>query len=220
MIPSSFIQDLLARTDIVDLVGRHVTLKKAGINYKGLCPFHGEKSPSFIVSPSRQTYHCFGCGVHGNALGFLMENAGLGFVEAVKELAQMQGMPVPDDDARPEDREKAKAQKEKQATLTDVMAQATRHWKQQLKKSPRAVAYLKGRGLTGEIAARFGLGLEQPDYNLFVLGEVGSGRASLLHQAMQQAAAQRRAEAQAQLNYYRPRQATLQRQRATFGRKA
>jgi len=158
VIPQSFIQDLLARTDVVDVVGRHVTLKKAGINFKGLCPFHGEKSPSFIVSPSRQTYHCFGCGVHGNALGFLMENAGLGFVEAVKELAQMQGMPVPDDDARPEDREKAKAQKEKQATLTDVMAQATRHWKQQLKKNARAVAYLKGRGLTGEIAARFALG--------------------------------------------------------------
>ncbi len=158
MIPQSFIQDLLARTDVVDVVGRHVTLKKAGINFKGLCPFHGEKSPSFIVSPSRQTYHCFGCGVHGNALGFLMENAGLNFVEAVKELAQMQGMPVPDDDTRPEDRERAKAQKEKQTTLTDVMAQATKHWKQQLKTTPRAVAYLKGRGLTGEVAARFALG--------------------------------------------------------------
>jgi DNA primase len=158
VIPSSFIQDLLARTDIADIVGRHVTLKKAGINYKGLCPFHGEKSPSFIVSPSRQTYHCFGCGVHGNAVGFLMEHAGLGFVEAVKELAQMQGMPVPEDDARPEDREKAKQQKAKQQSLTDVMAKATQHWRQQLKASPRAVGYLKGRGLTGEIAARFALG--------------------------------------------------------------
>jgi len=158
VIPSSFIQDLLARTDIADIVGRHVTLKKAGINYKGLCPFHGEKSPSFIVSPSRQTYHCFGCGVHGNAVGFLMEHAGLGFVEAVKELAQMQGMPVPEDDARPEDREKAKQHKAKQQSLTDVMAKATQHWRQQLKASPRAVSYLKGRGLTGEIAARFALG--------------------------------------------------------------
>ncbi|HEX5310967.1 DNA primase [Aquabacterium sp.] len=158
MIPQSFIQDLLARTDVVEVVGRHVTLKKAGINFKGLCPFHGEKSPSFIVSPSRQTYHCFGCGVHGNALGFLMENGGLGFVEAVKELAQMQGMPVPDDNSSPQDRERAKAQKEKQATLTDVMAQAMKHWKQQLKITPRAVKYLKGRGLTGEIAARFALG--------------------------------------------------------------
>ncbi len=158
MIPPSFIQDLLARTDIVEVVGRYVTLKKAGINFKGLCPFHGEKSPSFIVSPSRQTYHCFGCGVHGNAVGFLMENTGLGFVEAVKDLAQIQGMPVPDDDSKPEDREKAKAQKEKQTSITDVMAKATQHWRQQLKSTPRAVAYLKARGLTGEIAARFGMG--------------------------------------------------------------
>ncbi len=158
MIPPSFIQDLLARTDVADLVGKYVTLKKAGINYKGLCPFHGEKSPSFIVSPTRQTYHCFGCGVHGNAVGFLMEYGGLGFVEAVKDLAQMQGMQVPDDNVRPEERERQKQVKEKQTSLTDVMATATQHWKQQLKKDPRAIAYLKGRGLTGEIAARFALG--------------------------------------------------------------
>ncbi|RTL32622.1 MAG: DNA primase [Burkholderiales bacterium] len=158
MIPPSFIQDLLARTDIADVVGRYVTLKKAGINFKGLCPFHGEKSPSFIVSPTRQTYHCFGCGVHGNAVGFLMEYGGQGFVDAVKDLAQMQGMQVPDDNIRPEERERQRLVKEKQATLTDVMAKAAQHWKQQLKKSPRAVDYLKGRGLTGEIAARFALG--------------------------------------------------------------
>jgi DNA primase len=158
VIPPSFIQDLLARTDVADIVGKYVTLKKAGINFKGLCPFHGEKSPSFIVSPSRQTYHCFGCGVHGNALGFLMEYGGLGFVDAVKDLAQMQGMQVPDDDIRPEERERQRKAKEKQATLTDVMAKAAQHWKQQLKKTPRAVNYLKGRGLTGEIAARFALG--------------------------------------------------------------
>lgn len=163
MIPSSFIQDLLARTDVVDIVGRHVTLKKAGINYKGLCPFHGEKSPSFVVSPSRQTYHCFGCGVHGNAVGFLMEHAGLNFVEAVKELAQINGMLVPEEQASPEDRDKARQQKEKQATLTDVLDKAAQHWKQQLKASPRAVSYLKGRGLTGEVAARFALGYA-PDH--------------------------------------------------------
>ena len=97
MIPSGFIQDLLARVDIIDVVGRHVELKKAGINHKGLCPFHGEKTPSFIVSPSRQTYHCFGCGVHGDAVRFLTEFVGLGFVEAVQELAQQVGMAVPDD---------------------------------------------------------------------------------------------------------------------------
>ncbi|NBD21905.1 DNA primase [Aquabacterium fontiphilum] len=158
MIPPSFIQDLLARTDVADLVGRYVTLKKAGINYKGLCPFHGEKSPSFIVSPSRQTYHCFGCGAHGNAIGFLMEYSGLSFVEAVKDLAQQQGMQVPDDRVDPQERERQRQQKEKQRTLTEVMAQAARHWKKQLKATPRAVTYLKGRGLTGDIAARFGLG--------------------------------------------------------------
>ena len=158
MIPPSFIQDLLARTDIADLVGRYVTLKKAGINFKGLCPFHGEKTPSFVVSPSRQTYHCFGCGVHGNAVGFLMEYSGLSFVEAVKDLAQQHGMQVPDDRSRPEDREQQRQLKEKQRTLNDVLARAAQHWKQQLKQTPRAVNYLKGRGLTGEIAARFGLG--------------------------------------------------------------
>ncbi len=158
MIPSSFIQDLLARTDIVDIVGRHVTLKKAGINHKGLCPFHGEKSPSFIVSPSRQTYHCFGCGAHGNALGFLMEHTGVGFVDAIRDLAQIQGMPVPEERGDPAEREKARQHKEKQQTLTDVLSKATQHWRGELKKSQRAIQYLKGRGLTGEIAARFAMG--------------------------------------------------------------
>ncbi|TBO32400.1 DNA primase [Aquabacterium lacunae] len=158
MIPPSFIQDLLARSDIVDVVGRHVTLKKAGINHKGLCPFHGEKSPSFIVSPSRQTYHCFGCGAHGNAIGFLMEHLGVGFIDAVRDLAQIQGMPVPEEKGDPAEREKAKQIREKQQTLTDVLGKACTHWRGQLKQNRRAIDYLKGRGLTGEIAARFGLG--------------------------------------------------------------
>ncbi len=158
MIPPGFIHDLLARVDIVEVVGRHVELKKAGINHKGLCPFHGEKSPSFIVSPSRQTYHCFGCGVHGNAIGFLMEHTGAGFVEAVEDLAQQVGMQVPEDERSAEQRERAKAEKQKQQSLTDVLARAADYYKAQLRKSPRAVAYLKGRGLTGQIAARFGLG--------------------------------------------------------------
>ena len=158
MIPQPFIQELLARTDIAEVVGRYVQLKKAGINLKGLCPFHGEKTPSFIVSPTRQTYHCFGCGAHGNAVGFLMEHAGMGFVDAVRDLAQQSGLQVPEDDSTPEERERAKAMKERQATLTDVLAKAAEHYRKQLKSSPRAVGYLKGRGLTGEIAARFGLG--------------------------------------------------------------
>jgi len=158
VIPPSFLQDLLARVDIVAVVGRHVELRKAGINHKGLCPFHGEKTPSFTVSPSRQTYHCFGCGAHGNAIGFLMEHAGLGFVEAVHELAAEVGMTVPEDERSPEELERAKAQRERQSTLTEVLAKAAAHYKQQLKAHPRAIDYLKGRGLTGEIAARFALG--------------------------------------------------------------
>ena len=158
MIPPGFIHDLLARVDIVEVVGRHVDLKKAGINHKGLCPFHGEKSPSFIVSPSRQTYHCFGCGVHGNAVGFLMEHTGANFVEAVEDLAQQVGMQVPEDDRSPAQREQAKAEKVRQQSLTDVLARAADFYKAQLRKSPRAIEYLKARGLTGQIAARFGLG--------------------------------------------------------------
>ena len=96
MIPQSFIQDLLNRVDIVDVVGRYVQLKKGGANFGGLCPFHNEKSPSFTVSPTKQFYHCFGCGAHGTAIGFLMEYSGLGFVEAVKDLAQGVGMAVPE----------------------------------------------------------------------------------------------------------------------------
>jgi len=158
VIPPGFIQDLLSRVDIVEVVGRHVELKKAGINHKGLCPFHGEKSPSFIVSPTRQTYHCFGCGVHGNAIGFLMEHTGAGFVEAVEDLAQQTGMQVPQDERSAEERERAQAQKQRQASLTDVLARAGEHYRAQLKKSPRAINYLKQRGLTGQIAAQFGLG--------------------------------------------------------------
>jgi DNA primase len=158
VIPPAFIHDLLARVDIVEVVGRHVQLKKAGINHKGLCPFHGEKSPSFIVSPTRQTYHCFGCGVHGNAVGFLMEHSGLGFIDAVRDLAQQVGMTVPEDESTPAERERAAAQKQRQATLNDVLAKAAEHYRRQLKASPRAVDYLKGRGLSGEIAAQFGLG--------------------------------------------------------------
>jgi len=158
VIPGQFVQDLLARVDIVELVGRTVTLKKAGINYKGLCPFHGEKSPSFIVSPTRQTYHCFGCGVHGDAIRFLCEHHGMGFVDAVTDLAQQVGMPVPEDSSSAEERAEAARKKAQSTTLSDILAKAADHYKQQLKASPRAIAYLKGRGLSGEIAARFALG--------------------------------------------------------------
>lgn len=157
-IPQSFIQELISRADVVEIVGRYVQLKKGGANYMGLCPFHAEKSPSFTVSPTKQFYHCFGCGKHGNAIGFLMEHAGMNFVEAVKDLAQQYGMQVPEDDASPQDRARAAEQREKQATLSDVLEKAGDAWRKHLKSSPRAVDYLKRRGLSGEIAKQFGLG--------------------------------------------------------------
>ena len=157
-IPQSFIQDLLARADVVEIVGRSVQLKKTGANFAGLCPFHAEKSPSFTVSPSKQFYHCFGCGKNGNAIGFLMEHAGMGFVEAVKDLAGEYGMEVPEDNTSPQERERAAQQREKQATLSDVLEKAGRAYRKHLKASPRAIDYLKRRGVSGEIAKAFGLG--------------------------------------------------------------
>ena len=157
-IPQSFIQELIARADVVEIVGRHVQLKKGGANFMGLCPFHGEKSPSFTVSPSKQFYHCFGCGAHGNAIGFLMEHAGMGFVEAVHDLAGQYGLQVPEDDASPAERARAAAQRERQSTLSGVLEKAGEAWRKHLKASARAIDYLKGRGLSGGIAKQFGLG--------------------------------------------------------------
>ncbi len=152
MIPESFIQELLHRIDIVDLIDKYVPLKKAGANYAACCPFHNEKSPSFTVSPSKQFYHCFGCGAHGTAIGFLMEYSGLGFVDAVRDLAQQAGLQVPEDEGRrPVDGPRI-------AALTDVMARAARYYYDQLKRSETAIAYLKKRGLSGEVAQRFGIG--------------------------------------------------------------
>ncbi len=157
-IPQTFIQELLARADVVEIVGRYVQLKKGGANFMGLCPFHGEKSPSFSVSPAKQFYHCFGCGKNGNAISFLMDHAGMTFIEAVKDLAQQYGMQIPEDEASPEDRARALEQKQKQNTLTDVLEKAGEAYRRHLKESPRAVAYFKGRGLSGAIAKQFGLG--------------------------------------------------------------
>ncbi len=152
MIPESYIQELLHRIDVVDLIDGYVPLKKAGANYAACCPFHNEKSPSFTVSPSKQFYHCFGCGAHGTAIGFLMEYSGLGFIDAIKELSSRAGMQMPEDDhRRPENGPKI-------TTLTEVMARAARYYYEQLKTSEPAIDYLKGRGLSGEIAQKFGIG--------------------------------------------------------------
>jgi len=182
-IPQSFIQELIARADVVDVVGRYVQLKKGGANFMGLCPFHSEKSPSFTVSPSKQFFHCFGCGKNGNAIGFLMEHTGMSFVEAVKDLAQSFGMQVPEDDTDPLDRQRAQQQRQRQSTLTEVLAKAAESYRKSLKTSSKAVDYLKGRGLTGEIAKDFGLGYAPegwrslasvfPDYQDALLVESG-----------------------------------------------
>jgi DNA primase len=161
VIPDSFKQDLLNRVDVVDVVQRYVQLRKAGANYVGLCPFHNEKTPSFSVSPTKQFYHCFGCGAHGNAVGFLMAYAAMGYVDAVKELAAQVGMQVPE--SRPRTPEEA-ARKEREPDLYAVMEKAMNFYRGELKKSPRAIEYLKARGLTGEIAARYRIGYAPDDW--------------------------------------------------------
>ncbi|WP_276657093.1 DNA primase, partial [Thauera aminoaromatica] len=178
MIPQSFVQELLSRVDIVDVIERYLPLKKSGANYFACCPFHGEKSASFSVSPSKQFYHCFGCGVHGSAVGFLMEYSGLGFVDAIKELAAQVGLQVPDDG-----RSAAPVHDDASERLYEAMAVAARFYRDQLKPSRQAIDYLKRRGLSGEVAARFGLGyapdewqaLERifPDYQAKTLADAG-----------------------------------------------
>jgi DNA primase len=158
VLPPGFIQDLLARTDIVEVIGRHVELKKAGIHHKGRCPFHNEKTPSFTVSPARQTYHCFGCGAHGDAIRFLMEHTGIGFIDAVRELADRAGVRLPEQDISPAERQRLAEQRDKRIGITEALDRAMQHYRQALKGSPRAIDYLKRRGLSGEIAARFALG--------------------------------------------------------------
>ncbi len=157
-IPTPFLQELLARTDIVEVVGRHVQLKKGGANFSGLCPFHSEKSPSFTVSPSKQFYHCFGCGKNGNAIGFLMDHLGMSFPEAVKDLAQQNGLQVPEEDLSAAERARQNQQRQHQAGLSDLLERAAQAYTGQLKKTSRAVDYLKGRGLSGQVARDFGLG--------------------------------------------------------------
>lgn len=149
-IPQSFINDLIQRVDIVDVIDARLTLKKAGKNYQALCPFHSEKTPSFSVSPDKQFYHCFGCGVSGTALTFLMEFERMEFVEAVEALARMAGVEVP--------RERSSVPEKDHTDLFAILAEAERFFRQALKQHPDAVAYLKRRGLSGEVARDFGVG--------------------------------------------------------------
>lgn len=154
MIPRAFIDELLSRVDIVDVVGKSVTLKKTGSNLQGLCPFHQEKSPSFSVSETKQFYHCFGCGAHGSAISFLMEYAGLTFTDAVEELAQGVGLSVPKEAVAIN----SPLNQQLSSRLFEVMEKAALFYKEALKKDQRAKNYLINRGLSGEVALRFGVG--------------------------------------------------------------
>ena len=177
MIPTDFIQTLLSRVDIVEVIDRYVPLKKAGANYVACCPFHNEKTPSFSVSPSKQFYHCFGCGVHGNAIGFLMEYSGQTYPDAIRTLAETVGLQVP------EEKGPVRPQAQQAPALTALMMDALNYYRSELKRSPVAIEYLKKRGLSGEIAARYGLGyapdgwqnLESvyPDYKAAILKDTG-----------------------------------------------
>ena len=156
-IPRQFIDDLMQRVDIVEVIDSRVPLKKAGREYHACCPFHNEKTPSFTVSPTKQFYHCFGCGAHGTALGFLMDYEHMDFVDAVEELARSAGIEVPREAGPAGERDRT----DTTARLYELLAEAARYFRQQLRHHPeakRAVDYLKRRGLSGEIAQAYGLG--------------------------------------------------------------
>ena len=159
MIPNDFVQTLLARVDIVDVIDRLVPLKKAGANYQACCPFHSEKTPSFTVSPTKQFYHCFGCGAHGTAIGFLMEYAGKSFPEAVEALARDAGLEVPRVE-KPGERER----REEEVDICETLLAAAKFYRAQLREAPTAIDYLKRRGLTGAVAAHFGIGYAPPGW--------------------------------------------------------
>ena len=166
MIPSDFIDELLAKVDIVDIIDEQVPLKKGGANYMACCPFHKEKTPSFSVSPTKQFYHCFSCGAHGSAIGFVMEHQGLSFPEAVQFLADRVGMAVPKVRGQNDNPEVRAERKKKQQTLEETTAAAADFYAQQLKFNPAAKAYLDKRGLSAEVIAHYGLGYAPDGWQL------------------------------------------------------
>ena len=158
MIPESFIQEVLNRIDVVDIVDQRVKLKKAGANYVACCPFHQEKSPSFTVSPSKQFYHCFGCGAHGSAISFLMEYEGLTFIESIQSIASLLGLSVPNEQTT------SKSEKSDYLILEQALMQANQFYKKNLRASKEAIQYLKNRGLSGEIAKQFQIGFANQEW--------------------------------------------------------
>ncbi|MGQ0287113.1 DNA primase [Pasteurellaceae bacterium 22721_9_1] len=174
MIPRSFINDIIAKADIVDVVSSRIKLKKAGThNYQACCPFHHEKTPSFSVSKNKQFYHCFGCGAHGNAIGFLMEYDKLEFVEAVEELASMLGLDVPREESRKDGKPAISYQTKRD--LYQLMQEITALYQAQLPKYPEAQAYLQQRGLSSEIIQRFAIGFVPDRFDL-VLRQFGQNQ--------------------------------------------
>lgn len=157
LIPQHFIDELVARADIVEVLGGRLQLKKAGREYKACCPFHDEKTPSFTVSPQKGFYHCFGCGAHGTAIGFLMEHDHMSFVEAVESIAGMIGVEVP----REENQRPARRHDE----LFELMQKAEKYFQARLKENEAAVEYVKARGIDGATAKRFGIGYAPPGWS-------------------------------------------------------
>lgn len=174
-IPRTFIDDLLARIDIVELINTRVKLKKAGRDYQACCPFHHEKTPSFTVSKKKQFYHCFGCGVHGNAISFLMEYDKLEFVEAIEEMAGMLGLEVPYEN-RPQFNDKSKrVNYQTKRNLYELMQDIAHFYQQQLQNSIPAQSYLQQRGLSSEIIERFQIGFVPNSFNT-VLQHFGTSK--------------------------------------------
>lgn len=170
-IPASFIRELVARASAVEIVGSRIELKKAGSLYKALCPFHSEKGASFTVTPSRNSYHCFGCGAHGDALNFIIEHDGLPFRDAVEELAGNVGLTVPYEerpghsrDPRSPAPQATETDQETRSRIYDAMSLAAQFFRQQLRGNQRAIDYLKSRNLTGETAKQWGIGYAPADW--------------------------------------------------------
>ncbi|WP_319380922.1 DNA primase [Thiomicrorhabdus sp.] len=188
-IPRSFIESLLARADLVQVINQRVPLKKAGATFKACCPFHSEKTPSFNVNPSKQFYHCFGCGASGDAIKFLMDYDGLSFVEAVESLAAQYGMEVPRERLKPEQQKKVEQQRQQQRDLYDVLYMAAKFYRHQLRDHPQsqlAKSYLKQRGLSSEIAKTFYIGFAPPGWDGLIQG-LGEGQIDpvLMHQLIE-----------------------------------
>lgn len=166
LIPESFIEELLGRVDIVELIERHVPLKRSGREFQACCPFHDEKTPSFTVSPQKQFYHCFGCGAHGTAISFMMKYEGLEFIDAVEELARHAGLTVPRD---------AGGKQRPEESLYDILDAANRYYRSQLSKHAEASEYVHKRGLSAEIIREFDIGFAPPGWD-GLLNHIGSGK--------------------------------------------